>query len=35
MKIHLNGTANLGDFLNGLPVLSGISKTYGKYDLSD
>ena len=33
MKIHLNGTANLGDFLNGLPVLSGISKTYGKYDL--
>jgi hypothetical protein len=33
MKIYLNGTANLGDFLNGLPVLSGISKSYGKFDL--
>jgi hypothetical protein len=33
MKIYLNGTANLGDFLNGLPVMSGISKTYGKFDL--
>jgi hypothetical protein len=33
MKIYLSGTANLGDFLNGLPVMSGISKTYGKYDL--
>ena len=33
MKIYLNGTANLGDFLNGLPVLSGISKLYGKFDL--
>jgi hypothetical protein len=33
MKIYLSGTANLGDFLNGLPVMSGISKAYGKYDL--
>jgi hypothetical protein len=33
MKIYLNGTANLGDFLNGLPVLSGISNSYGKFDL--
>jgi hypothetical protein len=33
MKIYLNGTANLGDFLNGLPVLSGISKSYGNFDL--
>jgi len=33
MKIYLNGTANLGDFLNGLPVMSGISKSYGKFDL--
>jgi hypothetical protein len=30
MKIYLNCTANLGDFLNALPVLSGISKSYGK-----
>jgi hypothetical protein len=34
MKIYLNGTANLGDFLNGLPVMSGISKEYGKYSLT-
>jgi len=33
MKIYLNGTANLGDFLNGMPVMSGISKEYGKYSL--
>jgi hypothetical protein len=33
MKIYLSGTANLGDFLNGLPVMSGISKAYGKYEL--
>ena len=33
MKIYLNGTANLGDFLNGLPVMSGISKAYGKFEL--
>ena len=34
MRIYLSGTANLGDFLNGLPVMSGISKTYGKYELT-
>ena len=34
MRIYLNGTANLGDFLNGLPVMSGISKTYGKFELT-
>jgi hypothetical protein len=33
MKIYLSGTANLGDFLNGMPVMSGVSKTYGKYEL--
>lgn len=33
MRINVIGTANLGDFLNGLPVMSGISKTYGKFDL--
>jgi hypothetical protein len=33
MKIYLSGTANLGDFLNGLPVMSGISKAHGKYEL--
>lgn len=33
MKIYLSGTANLGDFLNGMPVMSGISKSYGKYTL--
>jgi len=32
MKIYLNCTANLGDFLNAMPVLSGVSKSYGKYD---
>lgn len=32
MKLHLNCTANLGDFLNSLPVLSGLSKTHGKID---
>jgi len=34
MRIYLSGTANLGDFLNGLPVMSGISKAYGKYELT-
>jgi hypothetical protein len=34
MRIYLNGTANFGDFLNGLPVMSGISKEYGKYSLT-
>ena len=33
MKIKLQGTANLGDFLNAMPVLSGISKSYGQFDL--
>lgn len=32
MKIYLNCTANLGDFLNGLPVISGLVKAYGKVD---
>lgn len=32
MKIHLNCTSNLGDFLNVLPVLSGIKNAYGKFD---
>ena len=27
------GTANMGDFLNCLPVLSGIYDSYGKIDL--
>ena len=34
MRIYLNGTANLGDFLNGMPVMSGISKACGKYELT-
>lgn len=33
MKIYLSGTANLGDFLNGMPVMSGISQCLGKYTL--
>jgi hypothetical protein len=33
MRIYLSGTANLGDFLNAMPVLSGLSKSYGKYEL--
>lgn len=32
MKIYLNCTANLGDFLNAMPVLSGIYKSNGKFD---
>lgn len=32
-KIYVAGTTNLGDFLNSLPVLSGLEKTYGKFDL--
>lgn len=32
MKIYLSGTANLGDFLNAMPVLSGLNKKYGKYN---
>lgn len=30
MKIYLNSTGNLGDFLNAMPVLSGIAKEHGK-----
>ena len=33
MKIFFSGTSNLGDFLIGRPVLSGINKSYGKIDL--
>lgn len=32
MKLHLNCTANLGDFFNSLPVLSGLYNRYGKLD---
>lgn len=32
MKIYLNCTANLGDFMNAMPVLSGVAKSYGKFD---
>lgn len=32
MKIYLECTTNLGDFLNSLPVLAGIFKSYGKID---
>ena len=33
MRIYLSGTVCLGDFLNGLTVLAGVSKKYGKYEL--
>ena len=33
MKLYLNCTANLGDFMNAMPVLSGLEKSYGKIDL--
>lgn len=32
MKIYLNCTANLGDFVQSLPVLSGVVQKYGKVD---
>lgn len=32
MKIYLNSTSNLGDFLNALPVLSGLAKIHNKFD---
>jgi len=32
MKVYLNSTANLGDFVQALPVLSGLTKKYGKID---
>jgi len=31
--VYCVGTSNLGDFLNGLPVLSGMQKKFGKFDL--
>jgi hypothetical protein len=34
MKIILDCTANLGDFLNAMPVLSGIAKTCGLIDFT-
>lgn len=30
MKVYLNSTANLGDFVQSLPVLSGLVKKFGK-----
>jgi hypothetical protein len=33
MIIFLNCTANLGDFMNAMPVLSGINKSNGKFKL--
>jgi hypothetical protein len=33
MKVYLSSTANLGDFINGMPVLSGLHKSYGKFEL--
>lgn len=32
MKLYLNCTSNLGDFLQSLPVISGLVKKYGKVD---
>ncbi len=32
MIIYLNSTSNLGDFVQSLPVLSGIKEKYGKID---
>jgi hypothetical protein len=32
MRVYLSCTANLGDFLNSFPVLSGLHKQYGKFD---
>jgi len=33
MKIRIECTANLGDFMNGMPVISGIVNSYGKVHL--
>ena len=33
MKIYINPIGNLGDFLNSIPVLAGISRAHGKIDL--
>ena len=32
MKVYLNSTSNLGDFLNAIPVLSGFVKKYDKVE---
>lgn len=32
MKVQLNCTANLGDFMNAMPVLSGLVKKFGKVE---
>lgn len=34
MKVYLNSTANLGDFLNGMPVVSGIRQSIGSEPLT-
>lgn len=34
MKVYLNSTANFGDFLNGVPVISGIYKANGSKPLT-
>jgi hypothetical protein len=33
MNLYLKSTANLGDFLNSMPVLAGLSMSYGPIDL--
>lgn len=33
MRLYINPIGNLGDFLNSIPVLSGLSKKFGKLDL--
>ena len=33
MKVKIQCTANLGDFMNGIPVLAGLVNSYGKVDL--
>jgi hypothetical protein len=32
MKVYLNSTANLGDFLHSLPVISGLVRKYGPFE---
>ena len=34
MRVYLSSTSNLGDFLNGFPVLAGLYKQHGKLDLT-
>ena len=33
MKVRIECTANLGDFMNGMPVISGLVNSYGKVDM--